>query len=194
EWGMAPFNVRLGLTHWTEVGIFISPYVRSTATATGWRERSSGFGDVTLRGKFNIAGNDGGGFAWGLMADLKLPTAAAGLGNDKYEGALTLPVAFELGGGWGGGAMTSVEMIYTGAGRHRAVWSNTLTVGRDLSENVGGYVELTSSAGDGTHIATCNAGLTRALGANAQLDCGINVGISRAAPDLQLFAGISRRF
>lgn len=128
------------------------------------------------------------------MADLKAPTARDGLGNDEWEGALTFPMAFELGGGWGGGAMTAVEIAYTDVGRHEAIWVNTFTVGRDLTDTVGGFLELTSAAGDGAHVATFNAGLTRALSPNAQLDCGVNLGITRTAPDLLVFAGLSRRW
>ena len=89
--------------------------------------------------------------------------------------------------------MTSVEWAQTDAGR-RAVWVNTVTVGRDLVPNLSGFLELTSSAGDGAHVATFNCGLARKLGPDLQVDCGVNLGITRTAPDLTVFAGISRRF
>lgn len=195
EWEAAPFNLRLGVTPNFEAGVFIAPFRSVTETPRGGpRQRTSGIGDTMLRTKWNVRGNDGGDFAWGVMADLKAPTARDGLGNDEWEGALTFPMAFELGGGWGGGAMTAVEIAFTDAGRHEALWINTFTVGHDLSENIGGFLELTSAAGDGAHVMTFNAGLTRRLSENAQLDCGINVGITRTAPDLLFFAGLSRRF
>lgn len=194
EWEAAPFNLRWGVTKRTELGVFVTPFRRVSETPRGGpRVSHSGFGDLTLRGKWNLEGNEGGDFGWGLMADLKLPTATRPLGNGKLEGAVTLPIAFELGGGWGGGAMTSVELRYTGAS-HRAVWSNTLTFARDLTERVGGFLEVTSEAGDGSHVATFNCGLTRALNEVTQLDCGINLGISRTAPDLRWFAGWSRKY
>lgn len=194
-WEVAPFNLRLGLTQCFELGVFVTPWQRETEQPrVGPREKRSGFGDTTLRGKLNLGGNDGGPLAWGLMADLKLPTASGGFSNGKCEGALTLPVAFELGGGWGGGAMTFVELRYTGGGQYRAVWGNTVTVGHDITEKLGGFVELTSAAGDGAHVATCNGGLTYALGRDVQLDGGVNLGLSRGAPDVQVFVGISRRF
>ena len=194
-WEVAPFNLRLGLTRNVELGVLVTPWQRETEQPrVGPKEKRSGFGDTTVRGKLNLGGNDGGPLAWGLMADLKRPTASGGVSNGTCEGALTLPVAFELGGGWGGGAMTLVELRYTGGGQYRAVWGNTVTVGHDITEKLGGFVELTSVAGDGAHGATCNGGLTYALGRDVQLDGGVNVGISRGAPDVQFFAGISRRF
>lgn len=194
-WEVAPFNLRLGMTQNLELGIFVTPWQRETEKPrVGPTGKQTGFGDTTLRAKLNLGGNDGGPFAWGMMADLKLPTATGGFSNGKCEGALTLPVAFELGGGWGGGAMTFVEVRYTGGGDYRAVWGNTVTIGHDITEKLGGYVELTSSAGDGAHVATFNCGLTYQVSRDVQFDGGVNFGISRNAPDVQFFAGVSRRF
>jgi hypothetical protein len=194
EWVIAPFNVRLGLTPEFEAGIFVTPCVHATEQPRGGRKATvRGFGDTVLRAKLNLSGNDGGDTAFGVIADLKLPTAKSGLGNDKVEGALTFPVAFAVGAGWEGAAMTSVEAALTDRGR-RAVWVNTITFGRDLAPDLGGFLELTSRAGDGAHAATFNCGLTRKLGADLQLDCGVNLGITRTAPDLGVFAGLSRRW
>ncbi len=194
-WEVAPFNVRLGLTPDVEFGFFVTPHVAVTERAGGRTTRTRGFGDATLRAKTNFRGNDGGPVAFGLIADLKLPTAAAGLGNDKVEGALTLPVAFEVGAGWEGAAMTSLGCNHLGPGRgYRPVWANTVTLARDLAPDLGAFFELTSSAGDGRHVATFNLGLTRPLAPGLQLDAGAYIGLSRSAPDLTLFFGLARKF
>jgi hypothetical protein len=195
EWEVAPFNVRYGLTPSFEGGFFFVPYRHTSETpAGGPTTRTSGAGDLTLRAKYNFAGNDGGNFAWGLIADLKAPTARRELGNRHWEGALMVPFTRELGPGWSLSGMTSAGVVYAEDRRHRPVWGNTLSLGRDLTPNLGGYVELTSAAGDGRHVATLDFGLTRALGPDIQLDCGVNRGLSDAAPDLTVFAGISRKF
>lgn len=191
EWGLAPFNLRLGLRNNLEAGIFVAPFVRRSETAP---KAISGIGDVTLRGKYNFWGNDSGETALGLIVDLTLPVAASGLGSDKVEGSLTLPVQLELGGGWGFGAMTRAEFRQREAGGYKGVWSNTATLGRDLGKDVSGYAELTSTAGDGAHVATWDVGLAWRLNANTQLDLGANIGLSRAADDLLVFTGVSRRF
>jgi hypothetical protein len=194
EWVLAPFNLRYGLTPNFEAGIFVVPHVRVTEQdRNGPKQTVRGIGDTTLRMKLNLRGNDGGPTAFGLMADLKLPTAADGLGNDRTEGALTFPIAYEIGAGWEGAAMTSIEFAHTERGR-RAIWVNTITFAREIAPDLGGFLELTSAAGDGGHAATFNCGLTRPLGPLTQLDCGVNIGLSRNAPDLSVFAGISRKF
>src|SRR5688572_14467378 len=194
EWELAPFNLRYGIATNVEAGIFIVPHRRVTVQPRDEpKHERSGVGDTTLRMKVNFWGNDGGPTAFGMMVDVKLPTAANGMGTGHTDGALTFPIAYELGGGWAGAAMTSVEMVRVGDSR-RAVWVNTITFARDLFTDTAGFLELTSAAGEGAHVATFNCGITRALGPRLQLDCGVNIGISRTAPDLSVFAGLARKF
>jgi hypothetical protein len=194
ELAVAPFNVRLGLLHNVEAGLFLDPYVRATEQPrVGAKTRVRGVGDTTLRLKYNFWGNDGGETAFGLIADVKLPTAARGLGNDKVEGALTLPIAVKLGAGWEMGAMTTLATAYDGS-RYRPVWANTVTVAHDLFEHVGAFWEITSQAGDGPHVCTFDTGIAWQINRDLQLDGGANIGVSRSAPDVTWFAGVSRRF
>lgn len=194
EWVLAPFNLRYGVSKNTEVGIFVTPHVRVTEELRGGAKTTTkGVGDTTLRTKFNFWGNDGGANALGLIADVKLPTAADGLGNDKLEAAVALPFAFEVGAGWEAAAMTTMGSVLTDRGR-RPVWGNTITFARDILPDLGGFLELTSESGVGPHVATFNCGLTRRFGPHLQLDAGAYIGISRTAPDLTLFVGLSRKY
>lgn len=194
EWGFAPFNLRYGLTTNLEAGVFFVPHLRITEQVrNGPKQTVSGIGDTTLRMKVNFWGNDGGPTAMGLIADLKLPTADEGLGNDHTEGSLSFPVSYEIGAGWEGAAMTSVEFAYTDRGR-RPIWVNTMTFVHEIVPTLNGFLEVTSATGDGGHAATFNCGLTHMINLNTQLDCGVNIGVSRNAPDLTVFAGLARRF
>jgi hypothetical protein len=192
---IAPFNVRLGLTARFELGLFVVPSLRvETTQSTGVREIHSGAGDVTLRAKWNFLGNDSGSTAFGLIADLKLPTAARGIGNGDVEGALLLPFN-RVFGEWELGAMTGVDLhVSDSSGRRRGGWINTITVAHDVMENVGAYLELTSAAGDGAHVATLDGGICYKVKADLQFDIGAELGLTRAADDLRVFSGVSRRF
>ena len=55
------------------------------------------------------------------------------------------------------------------------------------------YVERSTDSGAET-IVTLDAGLTYAVDDNLQLDTGVNVGVTDAADDVNVFAGLSRRF
>ena len=66
EWGLAPFNLRLGLRHNFEVGVFVAPFIHVTEEpAGGPKTTMRGIGDTTLRAKFNFWGNDDGPTALG---------------------------------------------------------------------------------------------------------------------------------
>lgn len=191
---VAPFNLRLGLLPSVEAGVFFDPFLRETVRVPATPKRSvRGHGDTVLRLKVNFWGNDGGENAGGMIADCKLPTATRAFGNDKVEGALTFPVSCELGGGWELGAMTAIAAVHDG-NDYQPVWSNTITVAHDLVERVGAFWEITSQAGDGAHVCTFDTGLSWQLNRDTQLDVGVNLGVSRSAPDVVWFAGLSRRF
>lgn len=195
EWEAAPFNLRFGITENFELGIFLVPFRSVTEElATGQRVRSEGWGDPVLRAKWNFFGNDEGDVALGLIADVKLPVGDREVSNREWEGAVMLPVAFEIGGGWEGAAMTGVEIVYSDAAEHRAVWSNTITAGRAIAERLGMFVELTSSTGDGAHVATGNVGFTFRVRENLQYDAGVNLGLTDAATDTLVFVGLARRW
>ena len=195
EWDFAPFNLRFGISDNFEAGVFVSPFTRITEEPRGGpRSTLSGFGDITARAKFNFSGNNGDGPAFGLITDLNLPAAASGLGDSHLGGSVIFPFATELPGGWEFGAMTGMDFHHRDGGGMRGTWINTATAGHALCRNVSGYVELTSAAGEGAHVATFNFGFAWKLDANTQFDAGANLGISRTADDLQLFTGVSRRF
>lgn len=194
-WELAPFNLRLGMMQNLELGVFVTPWRRETENPRVERSKwLNGFCETTFRGKLNLGGNEGGPFAWGLLADGTPLSETGGFSNGKCEGAYTLPVSFDLGGGWEAEAMTFIEARYTGGGDYLAVWGNTFTAGHEITEKLGGFLELTSSAGDGAHVATFNLGLKYRPSRDVQLDGGVNLGISRSAPDMQFFVGISLPF
>ena len=196
ESSIGAFNLRLGLSARTEVGLFIAPWTRrSQHLADGRSLVRKGFGDVGLRAKFNAWGNDGGGSAGGLIIDVTLPTAANELGNDGVQGSVLLPVSLDLGEGWEMGAMTGVDLRRdTDGSGYRPVLITSATIGHGLTDKIGVYFELTSQAGEGRHVATFDTGVTFLVNPNLQFDAGANIGVSRAADDLGIFAGVARRF
>jgi len=195
EWEAAPFNLRFGVTENFELGVFVTPFRSVTEKpAAGRRVRSEGWGDPVVRAKWNFFGNDEGEVALGLIADVKVPIGEREVSNREWEGAVMLPVSFEIGGGWEGAAMTGVEMVYSDVGEHRGVWSNTIAAGRAVTEKVGMFLELTSSTGDGGHVATGNVGFTFRVHENLQYDAGVNLGLTEAATDTLVFLGVARRW
>lgn len=197
---IVPVNFKLGLTNSTDVQLLIDSYVRQTVTdrTTRTRERISGLGDVTLRLKQNLWGNDGGSTALALMPFVKLPTSSNGLGNDAVEFGLIVPLAISISDRIGIGLMTEIDMLEeTDGSGYAPTFINSATISFSLTDRLGLYTELfteRSSERGSSWVVTGDAGLTYALTDDLQLDGGVNIGITDAADDVELFVGISRRF
>ena len=74
---------------------------------------------------------------------------------------------------------------------------NTVTFGHAIIGKLSGYAEFFSQVSTergARWVGTVNAGLTYALTDDIQLDAGVNLGITRAADDLNPFFGITMRF
>ena len=195
--GLATINLKVGLTSSIDLQTVLEPYTRVRAhdNISGARASVSGFGDITSRLKINFWGNDGGKTAFGLMPFVKWPTNQHGLGNNSVEGGLIVPLAVSLPAGWDMGTMTEIDVVRNDADTgYTTEWVNTITFGHDITEKIGGYFELATTLTHGPDIATFDFGFTYGVTRNVQLDCGANLGLTKAADDVNVFAGISVRF
>ena len=198
--GVVPVNLKLGLNNDTDLQLLIDPYVRQTVTnrATLARERASGVGDVTLRLKRNLWGNDGGRTALALMPFVRLPTSSNGIGTGAVEFGLIVPLAIGVSDQVGIGLMTEIDMLErSDDSGYAATFINSATASFALSDRLGAYAELfteRSTERGARWIVTGDIGLTFAVTDNLQLDGGVNLGITDSADDLELFVGLSRRF
>jgi len=198
-WSSAPLNFKVGLMNNVDVQLMLDTYVRSRLEDRVGRtlDEASGLGDLQTRLKINFWGNDGGRTAFGVMPFVKWPLSGSSLRNGRTEGGIILPFALDLGRGWGFGAMTELDFVANGAGGYDTEFVNSITVGRDLSESWGLYVEfftVTGSAPAFRWQGQADVGATYALNANLQLDWGCNFGVTESAPDFNPFLGISVRF
>ena len=200
SWAVAPANLKVGLFHDVDLQLVIESWnhVRTKDQATAVVSNQSGLGDITLRLKKNLWGNDGGRTALAVMPFVKFPTNQDDLGNDAVEGGVIFPWAVELWEGWGLGGMAEVDILRdeSGTGSH-ASFINTLVVGRDLTEKLGAYLEFfseISAEGGSRWVGTVDVGFTWSVTDNIQLDAGINIGVTKSADDLNPFLGLSWRY
>jgi hypothetical protein len=196
---IAPMNLKVGLCNRADFQMVIETYtsVRTHVRATGQVERQRGFGDIALRLKANMWGNDEGRTALALMPFVKLPTNQDNLGNNSVEGGLIVPFAMDLGGGWGMGLMTEVDVVRGDRDGHNPEFINTITFGHTIVGDLDGYVEFFSAVSteeDSEWVGTFDMGLTYGLTEDIQLDAGINIGVTRSADDWNPFLGLSWRF
>jgi hypothetical protein len=197
--GYASANFKIGLCNQADLQLVVPTHnrVRSHDRANGTVQNHTGFGDLVARLKMNFWGNDGGATAFAAMPFVKIPTSQDDLGNDAIEGGLILPLAVELPRGWGMGLMTELDFNQSSSGDHHFEFINSITFSHQVIGDLGGYFEFfsaVSAENSSDWIGTFDVGLVYALTENIQLDAGVNVGLTRAADDLNPFAGVTVRF
>lgn len=200
EVGIGAVNLKLGILNQWDLQWILPLYTatRFHDLRTSQVENRRGFGDMVLRSKFNLWGNDSGSTALAFMPALKLPTNTGETGNNSVEGSLIIPFGCELPWGWGLGAMTELDFIRNGTGsNHHLEFINTVTVGRTIYGKLGGYLEffsLESTESESEWEGTVDIGFTYGLTENIQFDAGVNLGVTRSADDVNPFLGLSVRF
>lgn len=195
---IAPLNLKIGLTADTDLQLIYGAWSDTRTSSNRSVETDRGFGDVTVRIKHNIWGNEEGITALAVMPFLKLPANDLASLNDHVEGGIIVPLAIDLGHGAGFGLMTEIDILRRESGTgYEPTFINSATVSFELTRRLGMYVEayVERSAERGAEtIVTLDGGMTFAVTDNLQLDAGVNIGVTDAADDLNLFAGMSQRF
>jgi hypothetical protein len=191
ELTVAELNAKWGLSSSSDLQLVIPFYKR----VVGGDE---GVGDLELRLKYNLWGNDEGATALAVMPFVKLPTANGDLGDGLVEGGVMVPYGFEGPAGWDCGVMVEADLT---AGNRRGSYAlfflTSATASHTLSENSSVFVEWVNGLGtDGSSSweVYFNTGLTWAASPDLQIDCGIRVGLTAATPDWVPFVGVSTRF
>ena len=200
---LAPVNLKLGLTNTTDLQVIFDSYTVEKTKTSGTRARTHDWGDLTLRLKRNLWGNDRaepapGDTAFAAMPFVKLPLEQGDTGNHSVDAGLILPLAVELPAGFGLGLMTEFDWLADTAGNDLHLeWVNSVTVSHDLGEHLGAYLEFFSAIPEGSAsdwVGQFDVGFTYAFSGDVQLDAGCNFGVTRHAPDAQPFAGLSFRY
>jgi hypothetical protein len=186
-------NLKLGLTRQMDLQVVVESYTIQTEDAEQ-PVRRAGFGDVTLRLKRNLWGNDDGPTALALMPFVKLPTGRS-CGNRAWEGGIVAPFAWQLPRDWSFGSQLQASWNRDPeAQEHYLEMAPTVTVGHDLYRTLGGFVEV-AGAWDTrapAWTATLNGGPVWRVTDNLQLDLGVNLALTRAT-ETSYFLGCSFR-
>ncbi|NTD97453.1 transporter [Agrobacterium tumefaciens] len=189
-------NLKLGLTRSTAIQLVVQSFVyqKEKSVEDGTIERAHGFGDLTLRIKQNILGNDKGNFAIAVIPYLKFPTSHVEEEN-RYEGGLIIPMSLKLPREWNVGMQMEVDRLQDteGAGLHTEILQS-FTIGHSLMDHVTGIAE-TYYRYDFSHHHWgnfLNAALQVELAKDVKLDGGLNYGIQHDAMK-SYFLGLSFR-
>ncbi|HTX51211.1 MAG TPA: transporter [Caulobacteraceae bacterium] len=196
-------TLKLGVTNTLDIEVNIAPYeiVTTHDAATGLTTQAEGAGDLYLRTKWNLVGDDGGNVAFALFPFVKIPTAGRVIGNGEVEGGLNSPLTinlpndFQLSIDPEADALADAE----GAGRHLNL-SSTLSLGYALTKTVTVFGELWGdenfdpSGRVFQSSADIAAAWIPAKTPTLQFDGGFNFGLNSSTPGVQGYVGISHRF
>jgi len=200
SWIFGDALLRAGLTPSLEmqIGWTMLGHVRERDRATGERTGRTRTGDVTLALRQNLRSPDGSGFSLAVMPYATLPLGGEAVGAGDWGAGLVVPVSVELGAlSLGFTPHVDAAVDADGDGRHLA-YGSVAGLGFGLSEEVSAAVELslTRDGDPAGHATEALAGVS--LGwqpdADSQWDVGVNAGLNRSSPDVQLYAGYVRRF
>jgi hypothetical protein len=193
--GVATSNIKRGLHPRADLQVVIEPWNASRLSAPDLPDvEHSGFGDVTVRLKLNLWGNDGGPTALAVMPYATFPAGVEGIGAEGGQGGLIVPLALELPGGWGAGLMAEIDRFRDDAGGLATGWVFSATASHAIAGELSGYLELFSLLVEGEPWAgTGDAGLTYGVTPDVQLDGGVNLGLTDEVEDFTLFLGLSVR-
>lgn len=183
-------NFKIGLTDRMDLQTVIDAYIHENpATGIG----AEGFGDVTLRLKYNVWGNDGGSSAFALFPFVKIPTGTE-VSNGELEGGLILPFSTDLAEGVGLGLMAEFDAVHDGVDGYDLEFLHSAVLGFDLTESLGMFVEYIGVTGPSPYQPYLASGFTLGLSPDLVLDCGVKLGLNDHAEDLGVFAGFTKRF
>jgi hypothetical protein len=191
EFSLGELNAKYGLSASSDLQ-FVMPFY------THVNDGAEGFGDVQIRLKHNLRGNDGGSNALAVMPYVKLPTANGDLGNGDFEGGLIVPFGFDGPAGWSCGVMGEVDLESDeDDGGYHVLGLVSATASHDLTDCTGVFFEIvgifTPESSDGQE-AYFNTGMTWGITDTWQLDGGIRVGLTSASADFSPFLGMSTKF
>ena len=188
-------EVRFGLTRRVEVEAGWTPLIVDHERGVAHR---TGTGDAVLGVRGALTDPDAEGPAVSLQGFVTAPTATHGLGAGGWTGGLRLPASLPLGPNSDLGLTPEVDVVRdaAGGGTHLA-WLGAAGVSHAFGPTTLGaevWGEIDDDPSGKVHEASADFTAAYAVGQDAQLDAGVNLGLNRATPDVEIYAGVARRF
>lgn len=190
---------KYGLTGRSHIDIDVTPWVRTTSRVGDVRDHSSGFGDVLVSYKYRATAADSA-LLVAVSPFVKVPTARRSIGNGKWEGGLIVPIQYTIG-------KTPLVVSLTpevdwnadvdGRGYHAAM-ANVANLGWQVTDklNLSGEIwwQWDWDPAGTTREASADGAAAYLVNEKLQLDAGVNVGLNRVTPDVEVYTGVSKRF
>ena len=192
-------SVRIGISDRVEAQIGWTPLGIVRERSGNVVDRIARAGDATLGVKANLRHPDGSGFSIAVQPFVTLPIGRAPIGAGDWGAGLVVPITYDLSKSVNLEVTPEVDAAVDqdGRGRHLA-YSTVVGLGFALDEKltltVENQVVRDEDPSGHTTQDLASASLAFMARKNLQLDVGAVAGLDRNAPDIELYAGIARRF
>jgi hypothetical protein len=189
--------LKYGVGAHTDIEVNWAPAVRILTKADGDRHTTRGSGDVYVRVKTSLYSGDV--FSASIIPFVKAPTASHGIGNGHWEGGVAIPMSAAVGGGFTVTIGPELDALADadGHGRHLAV-TNLVNIAHPLTGALSVAVEYwrqdNHDPSGRVKQESADIAFTYLVSPDLQLDLGANVGVNKATPDHQFYAGFSYRW
>ena len=108
---------------------------------------------------------------------------------------LMFPFSMELTERIGLGLMSEFDTVYNDVTlRHEFSYLYTAVLGIDLTDRLGIFIEHIGVVGEAPYEAYGSGGFTFSVNDHLILDCGARIGLNRAAEEVGMFVGFTKRF
>lgn len=193
--------LRYGLGETTELRFGWTAYghVRERDRASGTIDRTQGVGDITVGLKQNLANPDGDNLSIALLPYATVPTGREPIGAGDWGAGLLAPIDYALNDEFTLELTPEIDAAVDqdGHGRHLA-YGSAAGIQAKLGKKADVAIELQAIRDNDPqqHSTQALAGLSLAYQPQeqSQLDVGVNAGLNRNSPDVELYFGVSRKF
>jgi hypothetical protein len=190
-------TIKYGLGHDSDIELNWAPHVRVRTREDGVYERRAGAGDLIVRFKTRLLATDTASLS--LIPYVKAPTARSGIGNDRWEGGMAVPIGITLPAGFSLTLGPQLDALADADGHgHHAALSNLVNLSHPLTARLSVAVEYWRQDNWDTsgvvRQQSADAALVFAVNPALQLDMGINLGLNRQTPDRQFYLGVAHRW
>lgn len=188
-------NLKIGLNGSTAIQIGFQTYGRQSENDfdSGEKTVREGNGDLTIRVKKNLIGNEGGNFALGLLPYIKFATS--NYEDSVIEGGLIVPMQYKLPHGWNLGFQVEIDRLKDqDANAMHTEFLQTLTISHSIIKGIEGIAETYYTYDFKEHQFSnyINAAIQMDVAKDVKLDAGLNLGIQHTAAK-HYFIGASYR-
>ena len=202
DWYVNHLLAKIGLTDRTDLQLGVDSYTYSHnfddsqggQNPFDQNQLHRGFGDVTLRLKHTILGDDNSRVAVGAIGYVVLPSGGA-VGDGATEVGAVVPVVVQLSKAWGAGGQVAGAWLWDPDAGHRYLQlTPTVTTDYQFSKLVAAFVELVGywDTRQSAWRSSINLGPQLDLSDNVQLDFGAHLPLTHSV-DRAYFLGVSFR-